>query len=97
MLILLKFLEFRQMGRHFAIRKTFTIATVISHTQGNEIITHNTTDIALVVQVTQRLILEKFVFCVSHGFSRITHFTPNEWVGNRHATKRLRSLCRFPT
>ena len=29
-----------------------------------------------------------FLFSVSHGVSRITPLTPNQWVGNRHATKR---------
>ncbi len=44
MLILLKFLEFRQMGRHFAIRKTFTISAVISHRDRQKMITHNTNE-----------------------------------------------------
>ena len=56
--ILLKTLEFRQMLRHFRIRKSFTIAAVISHAEGEKVIFDNATDIALVMQVTQRLILE---------------------------------------
>ncbi len=42
---------------------------------------HNATDIAIVVQVTQRLILEKFMFCVSHGLSSLKSLTPIQWVG----------------
>ena len=68
MLILLKFLEFGQMIRHFPIGKTFTIATVISHGHCKEVITHNTNDIQLVVQVAQRLIFEKLMSRVSQGF-----------------------------
>ena len=62
MLMFLKTLEFRQMFRHLGIRKSFTISAVISHAEGNEVIFHNTTDITLVVQVVQCLIVKKFVF-----------------------------------
>ena len=88
MLVFLKFLEFRQMGRHFAIRKTFTISAVVSHGHRKEVIPNNATDIQLVVQVAQRLIFEKFMFCVSHGISSLKSLTPAKWVGNRHVTKR---------
>ncbi len=42
---------------------------------------HNATDIAIVVQVTQRLILEKFMGRVSHGLSSLKSLTPAKWVG----------------
>ena len=67
MLILFQLLEFRQVLRHFRIRQSFTISAVIAHRQRNEVISHNATDIQVVMQVAQRLILEKFMFCVSHG------------------------------
>ena len=76
MLILLKFLEFRQMGRHFLIGNPLTIPTVIPHAESNEVISHNATDIQLVVQVAQCLIFERFMFCVSHGLSSIKSLTP---------------------
>ena len=84
MLILLKFLELRQMGRHFPIGKSFTIPTVISHGHRKEVISHNADDIQLVAQVAQRLIFEKFMFCISHRFSHITLLTPVKWVGPTH-------------
>ena len=86
MLIFLKFLEFRQMRRHFGIRGPLTIPTVISHTEGDEVVTHNPTDIQLIVEMTQRVIMKKFMFRVSHGILSIKSLTPIEWVG-RHATK----------
>jgi hypothetical protein len=89
MLILLKFLEFRQMGRHFLIGNPLTIPTVIPHAEGNEVISHNATDIQVVVQVTQCLVSKEFVFCISHGLSSIKSLTPIQWVG-RHVTLRLR-------
>ena len=62
MLILLKFLEFRQMSRHFLIGNPLTIPTVIPHAEGNhEVISHNATDIQVVVQVTQCLVSKEFV------------------------------------
>ena len=56
---------------------------------------YNAADIALVMQVAQRLIFEKFMCRVSHGISSLKSLTPNEWVG-RHVILRLRSLC-LPT
>ena len=76
MLILLKFLQFRQMSRHFPIRRPLAISAVISHTQSNEVVTYHATDITLVVQVTQRLIVKKFMCGVSHGISSIKSLTP---------------------
>ena len=92
MLILLKFLELRQMSRHFSIGKSFPIPTVISQGHRKEVIPNNANDIQLVVQVAQRLIFEKFIFCVSHRFSQTTGLTPFKWVG-RHVTLRLRLNC----
>ncbi len=92
MLIRLKFLECRQMSRHFGIGKPFTIATVISHTQRNEVVSHNTADITLVMQTLQRVIEKKFMFRVSHGTSNIKFLPPVKWVG-RHVALRLRLTC----
>ena len=90
MLILLKFLEFRQMGRHFLIGNPLTIPTVIPHAEGNhEVISHNATDIQVVVQVTQCLVSKEFVFCISHGISSLKSLTLIQWVG-RPVTLRLR-------
>ena len=89
MLILLKFLEFRQMRRYFGIRKPFAVATVISHAQRNEMITDNTANIEFIVEMLQVLIVKKFVFRVSHGISSLKSLTPVQWVG-RHVTLRLR-------
>ena len=70
------------MFRHLRIRKgPLPTATVISHAEGKEVIFHNATDIALVMQVTQRLILEKFMCRVSHGISQTTVLTFSQWVG----------------
>ena len=77
MLILLKFLEFRQMSRHFPIGQSLvSIAAVIPHAEGNEVISHNATDIQVVVQVTQCLVSKEFVFCISHGISSLKSLTP---------------------
>ena len=51
---------------HFRIRKSLTISG-ISHRQCQEVIPHNATDIQVVVQMFQTFIMEKFMFCVSHG------------------------------
>ena len=90
MLIFFKFLELRQMGRHFPIGQSLvSIAAVIPHAESNEVISHNATDIQVVVQVTQCLVSKEFVFCISHGLSSIKSLTPIQWVG-RHVTLRLR-------
>lgn len=49
-------------------------------------IADNATDIQIIVKVTQRFIVKKFMFCVSHGISSIKSLTPSQWVGNRHVT-----------
>ena len=96
MLIFPQLLAFRQMLTHSRKRNPFTISAVISHRQCQEVIPNNATDIYIVMQTCQRFIMEKFMFRVSHGLSSIKSLTPNEWVGNRHVTLRLRSLC-LPT
>ena len=78
MLILLKFLKFRQMFTHFRKGNPFTIAAVIPHRQRNEMITHNTANIQIIVQILQSLILKKFMFGVSHGLSGIRRLSPYE-------------------
>ena len=83
------------MHRHFGIRKPLTIAAVISHTQRNEMITDNTANIKLIVEMLQGLIVKKFVFRVSQGISSLKSLTPVKWVG-RHVTLRLRLTC-LPT
>ena len=47
-------------------------------------ISNNATDITLAMKVAQRLILEKFMFCISHGLSSIKSLTPCKWVGPTH-------------
>ena len=76
MLILLKFLEFRQVFRHFRIRKTFTIAAVISHRKRNEVIPYNAYDIQVVMDIGQRLIVKEFMGRVSHRVSGIRLLSP---------------------
>ena len=76
------------MGRHFGIRKSLTISAVITHTQRNEMITHNTENIQIIVQILQSLIEKEFMFRVSHGISNIKSLTPVQLVG-RHTIKRL--------
>ena len=76
MLILFKLLKFRQVLRHFPIRKPFTIAAVIAHRQRKEVIPHNATNIQLVVQTLQVSIMKKFMFCISHGYQGISLFNP---------------------
>ena len=62
-----------------------------------EVITHNATDIKIILQRLQSLIVKKFMFRVSHGVSRFTPLPLVQWVGNRHVVSlRLRSLC-LPT
>ena len=80
MLILLKFLELRQMLGHFGIRQRFPIPAVISHGKRNEVVTHNPYDIQVIVQVAQLLIVKKFVCRVSHGIP-CTGFplSPTKW------------------
>ena len=84
MLILLKFFEFRQVLGQFLIGKSLPIAAVIPHRKRNEMVSHNPYDIQVVVQMTQLLIVKKFVFCVSHGIglSSIKPLTPDEWVAS---------------
>ena len=79
MLMLLKFLEFRQVLGQFLIGNPLPIATVISHRKRNEMVSHNPYDIQGVVQMFQRLITKKFVFCVSHGLSCIVPLSPAKW------------------
>ena len=76
MLILFKLLKFRQVLRHFPIRKPFTIAAVIAHRQRKEVIPHNATNIQLVVQTLQASIMKKFMFCISHRYQFISLFNP---------------------
>ena len=56
---------------------------------------HNTTDIALVVQVTQRLILKKFMVRVSHGFSQYHNFNP--FIVGRKPRRNLAVTLWFPS
>ena len=79
MLVFFQLLEFGKVLGHLGIRKPFTIPSVIAHRQRNEVISHNATDIQVVMQVAQRLILEKFMFCVSYGLSGIRCLSPNQW------------------
>ena len=58
-------------------------------------VSHNTTDIQVVMEVFQQLIVKEFMFCVSQGISSIKRLTPFQWVG-RHVTLRLRWKC-LPT
>ena len=97
MLVFLKFLELRQMSRHFPIRKTFTIPTVISHAESNEVVSHNATDIAIVVQVAQRLILEKFMSRVSHGLSGIRCLSPIKWEADNLPRSKPWYVCQPDT
>ena len=75
-LVFLKFLEFRQMLRHFRIRKTFTIAAVISHRKRNEVIPYNPYDIQVVMEMVQGLIVKEFMRRVSHQLSSIRRLSP---------------------
>ena len=95
MLMLLKFLEFRQVLGQFLIGKSLPIAAVIPHRKRNEVIPHNPYDIQVVVQVAQLFIMKKFMCRVSHGLSSLKSLTPSQWVG-RHVTLRLRCEC-LPT
>ncbi len=80
MLMLLKFLEFRQVLGQFLIGNPLPIATVISHRKRNEMVSHNPYDIQVVVQMFQGFIVKKFMGRVSHGLSSIKPLTPDEWV-----------------
>ena len=95
MLISFQLLAFRQVFGHLRIRKPLAISAIIPHRQRNEVIPNNATDIQIVMQVTQSLIMKKFMFRVSHGVSSIKSLTPVKWVG-RHVTLRLRLNC-LPT
>ena len=53
MLVFFKFLELRQVFRHFRIRKPLTIAAVIPHRKRNEVIPYNTYDIQVVMEMVQ--------------------------------------------
>ena len=98
MLVFLKFLEFRQMLGHLPIRKSFTIAAVISHAECQEVIFHNTTDIAIVVQVTQRPILEKFMGRVSHrNLSGIRNLSPYKWEADTLPRGNACNVCQPDT
>ncbi|MCE2415234.1 hypothetical protein J4G07_14665, partial [Candidatus Poribacteria bacterium] len=46
------------------------------HRDRQKMITHNTNDIQIIVQVAQRLIVEKFMSRISHGMSGIRHLSP---------------------
>ena len=70
MLILIKAFQLRQVLRHTRIRQTFTISAVISHRQGYEVISDDTTDIQVVMQSLQAFIVKEFMFCVSHWVSQ---------------------------
>ena len=66
MLVFLKFLEFRQVFRHFRIRKSLTIAAVIPHRNRKEVIPYNAYDIQVVMDMIQGLIVKEFMGRVSH-------------------------------
>ena len=57
----------------------------------------NATDIQVVVQVTQRLILEKFMGRVSHGISRITSLSPTEWEADTPLSSDALYVCQRDT
>ena len=76
MLVFPQLLEFRQMLAHSRKRNPFTIPAIISHAQGKEVISHNPTDIQVVMQTFQGFIMKKFIFCVSHFAISISLFNP---------------------
>ena len=77
MLILIKAFQLRQVLRHFRIRQGLTITTVISHRNCYEVISHNATDIQVVVETLQGFIVKELMCCVSHGrLSSIKLLTP---------------------
>ena len=65
-LVLRKFLELRQVLRHFTIRKIFTISTVIPSLKCIEMISHNATDSG---HCQRRACVEEFMFRVSLEFT----------------------------
>ena len=79
MLVFFKFFKVRQMLRHFSIRKPLAIHAVIPHRQRNEMVSHNTTDIQVVMRTLQGLIMKEFMSCVSQGISGIRHLSPHKW------------------
>jgi hypothetical protein len=74
MFILSKAFQLRQVLGHFRKRKPFAISAVISHRQRNKVISDDTTDIQVVMQVTQSLIMKKFMFRVSHAGYQLSIF-----------------------
>ena len=63
MLVFLKTLEFRQMRRHSRIRKSLTIEAVIPHRKRKEMVSHNATDVQIVMGDVSNFDREKV--CVS--------------------------------
>lgn len=84
MCVFIQLLEFRQVRGRFGIRQPLPIATVISHTECEEVIFRSTDDIQVVMQVAQRLIMKKFMCRVSHGKSQYHSFNPCLVGGQTH-------------
>ena len=97
MLMLLKFLEFRQVLGQFLIGNPLPIATVISHRKRNEMVSHNPYDIQVVVQMFQGFIVKKFMGRVSHGLSSIKPLTPDEWVASTPPSGDAHHACQLDT
>ena len=78
MLILLKSLEFRQMLRHFRVRKPLTIPTVIAHAECQKMVLHNATDIQRVMEIFQQLIVKEFYVSCFAWYMKYQVFNPCE-------------------
>lgn len=66
---------------------------IIPHGQRSKVIFHNTTDIQLVVQTLQGLLMKKFMICISHGTSRITSLSPNQWEAGTSSSDNAGYAC----
>ena len=66
---------------------------IIPHGQRNKVIFHNATDIQLVVQTLQGLLMKKFMICISHGTSRITSLSPNQWEAGTSSSDNAGYAC----
>ena len=97
MFILSKAFQLRQVIGHFRIRQWLTITTVISHRQCYEVISHNATDIQVVVETLQGFIVKELMCCVSHGLSSIKLLSPTKWEADTSLCSDASYVCQLDT
>ena len=57
----------------------------------------NATDIQVIVQVTQSLIIKKFMVRVSHGLSGIRRLSPSQWEADTLPSGNAENVCQPDT